>query len=102
MHTEIRKYLDVCTFLSIRRFPDAMKRSNSLQIWAAEIDKYHAVVASHEAEVRQIQAEGKPGFQGQRAWDNLEKDRFFTIITITNWHDKRQTWCFRSPNQLKR
>ncbi len=50
---------------------DKTKQVNSLQIWAAEIDMYHAVVASHEAEVHQIQAEGKPGFQGQRAWDKL-------------------------------
>ena len=41
------------------------------QIWATEIDKYHAVVASHEAEVRQIQAKGKPSFQGQGGWDKL-------------------------------
>ena len=70
-HTQRCKYLHVYTFLPIRFLPEAIKRSNSLPIWAAEIDKCHAVVASCEAEVCHIQAEGKPGFQGQGAWDRL-------------------------------
>ena len=30
----------------------------ALRSWCAKVDKYHAVVASHEAEMREIQARG--------------------------------------------
>ena len=104
-HTERCKYLHVYTFLSIRFLPEAIKRSNSLPIWAAEIDKYHAVAASREAEVchpgrgeTRLSVTGGMGQVGL----SLEKDRFFTVTNITNWHDKQLTWWFRSPNLLKK